>query len=286
MSSTENKEDLPFGETFWKEEGGDKWVENIDLLERQLGPLTEILMQRCAVSPGERVLDVGCGGGPTSITLAEQVGASGHVLGVDISETILEVAKQRGEGISNLAFRVADSGREDLEYGAYDLVFSRFGVMFFGRPLDAFRNLRGHLRPDGRMVFMCWRTLEENPWMTVPAEAAFTVLPRPEPPAEEPDPDAPGPFSLGQRERLEYLLIAAGFRAIHLEAVDTGMQMGNLDEAGHMATQLGPAAKVIQEADEKEQQAAVAAIKKALREYETRGGVIVPSAAWIATAGI
>lgn len=284
MTAREERDERPFGETFWKEEGGEKWVENIDLLERQLGPLTGILMDRCAAAAGECVLDVGCGGGPTSIMLAEQVGDSGRVLGVDISEIILEIAKRRGRRIGNLEFRVADAGSEDLGQGEFDLIASRFGLMFFSRPLEAFRNLHRHLRPGGRLVFMCWRTLEENPWMTVPAEAAFTVLPRPEPPQEEPDPDAPGPFSLWQRERLEFLLENAGFREFRLEPVDIGMHMGNLDEAGHMATQIGPAAKVIQESSDKDREAALAAIKNALREYETPAGVIIPSAAWIAVA--
>lgn len=284
MATVEEKNEQPFGETFWKEEGGEKWVENIDLLERQLGPLTETLMDRYAAAAGESVLDVGCGGGPTSIMLAGRVGESGRVLGVDISEIILDIAKRRGRGIHNLEFRTADAGSEDLGYGAFDLVFSRFGLMFFSRPLAAFKNLHRHLRSGGRMVFMCWRTLEENLWMTVPADAAFTVLPRPEPPQEEPDPDTPGPFSLGERGRLEYLLDAAGFRDLRLETVDIDMQMGNLDDAGHMATQLGPAAKVIQEAPDEDREAAVAAIKEALREYQTPSGVVIPSAAWIAAA--
>lgn len=284
MTAMQEQDERPFGEAFWKEEGGDKWVENIDLLERQLGPLTEALLERCAAAGGESVLDVGCGGGPTSITLAQQVGTDGSVLGVDISETILDVARRRGGGIDNLSFRVADAGREDLGHGSYDLVTSRFGVMFFSRPQAAFENLRRHLAPGGRLVFMCWRTFEENPWMTVPAEAAFSVLPRPEPPPGEPDPDAPGPFSLGERERLEVLLDAAGFTDVRLEAVDRGMHMGNLDEAGHMATQIGPAAQPLKDAPEAQREAAIAAIREALREFEAAGQVVVPSAGWIVAA--
>jgi SAM-dependent methyltransferase len=283
MSTAADKDHRPFSETFWMEEGGDKWVENIDLLERQLAPLTEAFMERCAAAAGEAVLDVGCGGGLTSMTLAEQVGPRGRVLGVDISAAILDIARRRGRGSANLEFRVADAGSEDLGRGGFDLVASRFGVMFFSRPLAAFENLRRQLRPGGRLVFLCWRTLEENPWMTVPAEAAFTVVPRPEPPAQ-PDPDAPGPFSLGERQRLEYLLGNAGYRDIRLERLDVGLPMGSLDEAGHMATRMGPAAKSIEEASAQERAAAVQAIRQALRDYELEGGVILPSASWIAAA--
>lgn len=284
MTTSADRDERPFGETFWMEEGGDKWVKNIDLLERQLGPLTEVFIERCAAAAGETVLDVGCGGGLTSMTLAEQVGARGRVLGVDISTAILDIARRRGQGVTNLEFRVADAGSEDLGQGVFDLVTSRFGVMFFSQPLAAFDNLRRHLRPGGRLVFLCWRTLEENPWMTIPAEAAFTVLPRPEPPAE-PDPDAPGPFSLGERQRLEYLLGNAGYRDIRPERLDVGMPLGSLDEAGHMATQIGPAAKAIEEAADGERADAVQAIEEALRDYQTDEGVVmVPSASWIVTA--
>ena len=284
MTKAKEIDERPFGEAFWKEEGGDKWVENIDLLENQLAPLDDILLNRCAVQEGEVILDIGCGGGVTCTALAAQTGASGRVLGVDISRPILEVAKQRYRDILNLEYRLADAGSEDLGRAGYDLVVSRFGVMFFRQPLEAFRNIRGFLKPDGRLVFLCWRTLEENPWMTVPAEAAFTVLPRPEPPAE-PDPDAPGPFSLGDRDRLEALLEGAGYQGVRLEAVDIGMQLGSLEEAGHMATQIGPAAKPIQEVADGDRAAAIKHIEKALQAYDTPQGVVVPGACWVVTAG-
>ncbi len=284
MTKAKEIDERPFGEAFWMEEGGDKWVENIDLLENQLAPLDDILLNRCAVREGEVILDIGCGGGITCTALAAQTGASGRVLAVDISSPILEVAKQRCRGILNLECRLADAGSEDLGRAEYDLVVSRFGVMFFRQPREAFRNIRGFLKPGGRLVFLCWRTLEENPWMTVPAEAAFTVLPRPEPPAE-PDPDAPGPFSLGDRDRLEALLEGAGYRGVRLEAVDIGMELGSLEEAGYMATQIGPAAKPIQEAADGDRAAAIKHIEKALQAYDTPQGVVVPGACWIVTAG-
>lgn len=284
MTELEKNAERLFGEEFWQGEGGDKWVENIDLLEHHLEELNSKLLDRCAATPGEVVLDVGCGGALTSMALAQRVGPSGRVLGVDVSPAILEVARQRGEKMGNLSLRLADAGSEDLGQESFDLVTSRFGVMFFSRPVAAFANLRGFLKPEGRLVFMCWRRFEENPWMAVPAAAAFSVLPPPEQTGQEPDPDAPGPFSLGEEERLHYVLQEAGFVGIRLEPVDTGMHMGSLEHACHMATRVGPAARALGEAAEDKRETAVAAIRSALKEFESPAGVVIPSASWIASA--
>lgn len=285
MTSQDNGSKSPFSEDFWKGEGGDKWVSNIDLLESHLKRHNDLLLERCAVRDGETVLDVGCGGGLTSMALAERVGATGRVLGVDVSPVILDVARERGRGIANLSFWLADAGSEKLGEGLFDLVTSRFGVMFFDRPVPAFGNLHSLLKPDGRLVILCWRRFEENPWMALSAAAAFKVLPPPEEAAGEPDPDAPGPFSLGDPERLRLVLESAGFTGVDLEAVDTNMEMGSLDDAIYMATQTGPASRALADAPEDLRERAIASIREAFQEHETDAGVVLPAACWIATAG-
>ena len=283
MKLSEKKDERLFGQNFWKTEGGEKWVTHIDLLEGELAHLDRILLEHCHITPGETILDVGCGGGITSLALAEQTGPTGKVLGIDVSAIILDVAKKRGKDVKNIEFKLGDAGRDDLGEGTFDLVTSRFGLMFFDRPVEAFRNLRRMLKPDGRMVFICWRTFAENPWMAEPAAAVFSVIPPPEnPPA--PEPDDPGPFSLGERERLRFVLEKAGLRDITLAALDTEMNLGDMDEAVYMASQIGPAARAIGDATEEKRTAAENAIQKMLDQYQTADGVILSGACWMVSA--
>src|SRR5262249_62369674 len=128
-----------------------------------------------AARPGEQVIDIGCGTGGTTAALAHAVAPGGHVLAVDISETLIEAA--RSQRLDNATFVVGDASTHPFKDGAWDLVFSRFGVMFFADAVVAFRNIRRALKPAGRLVFVAWRTPQENPWATVPVRAALPFLP-------------------------------------------------------------------------------------------------------------
>ena len=266
---------------FWNEEGGERWTENIEHVEAMIRPLNEHLFARLAPHPGARVLDVGCGGGITSAALAEAVGAEGEVLGVDVSEIILAVARRRYSGVANLHFRHGDATELPLDTGAFDLITSRFGVMFFHDPVAAFTNLRTALKPGGRLVFMCWRAMKENPWMACPAGAAFQILP----PPEAPDPEAPGPFSFAQRERVERILQASGFTGVNLEPIDQTLNLGALQPAADFLTRMGPPAAALKGASEAVRIAVVDAVRKTLAEFETGDGVQMAGATWIVSAG-
>lgn len=260
--------------TYWNEEGGRRWVENIERIERMIAPLTDDLVALAAPRPGERVLDVGCGGGVTSAAFAAAVGADGHVLGVDVSAVILEVARRRYAGRAGLAFEVGDAATMALD--GYHVVASRFGVMFFPEPRAAFENLRRALRPDGRLAFVCWRTLDENPWMADATRAAFTVLPRPEPAP----PGSPGPFAFADPERLRGILAAAGFGGVTIDPLERELDLGTPDEALEQMTRMGPAAPAFAAADAATQVATAAAIRAALVPWTRAGRVVMPGAMW------
>ncbi|MFQ5659440.1 MAG: class I SAM-dependent methyltransferase [Gammaproteobacteria bacterium] len=285
MNKQVQEVDHHFVENYWREEGGRKWVENIERIEFSLIPLSEKLLERAHPDEGEMVLDVGCGGGVTSLELAQRVGANGQVLGVDIAPLILAIALERGKHTGNLEFKEGDVENIDIGEGVYDLICSRFGVMFFNDPVTAFANLHRALKSTGRLVFICWRTVEENPWMGEPASAVFEILPPEEDAgAGGTDPEAPGPFSLADPVRLRHILESAGFREVHAKAVDTGMPLGRMDEAVNFVMRMGPAAEVINRAGAEEKTAAARAIQAVLSQYETADGVIPPCAAWLVTA--
>lgn len=270
---------------YWNEEGGWRWVANIERTEAMLAALTDYLFERLALKEREHVLDIGCGGGATSREVAERVGPEGRVLGVDISTPILEIARSRG-GPPHLDFLCSDAATADLGSEVFDLITSRFGVMFFPDPVAAFANVQRALKPDGRMVFMCWRAVDENPWIGKTAAAACEELPKPEGGGRRPedDPYAPGPFSLAEAQRLQEVLDAAGFREIALEGIDEFMRLGTPDDAASYLTSMGPAAAPFSNADESQRAAALAAVRRVLRAYDSAEGIHAPCAAWIVSA--
>src|SRR5262245_40711145 len=165
------------------------------------GPFGRAAMERLAPQPGDRVLDIGCGSGPTTVELARRVAPDGAALGVDISPTMIDAARERAasERVANATFAVADAQVEPFGDGAFDAVYSRFGVMFFAGTAAAFANSRGALAPDGRFAFACWQPVFENEWMLVPGMAVISVTGEPPP---MPAPGEPGPFLLSEPARV------------------------------------------------------------------------------------
>src|SRR5881628_2723223 len=161
-------------------------------------------MERARIGAGERVIDIGCGCGDTTIALARRVGPAGLVLGIDVSAPMLARAADaaREAGVAHVRFEHADAQTHRFPAQAFDVLYSRFGVMFFSDPAAAFGNLRTALRPGGRLGFVCWQAVPENPWIAVPLEAAAQHMALPPPPA----PGAPGPFSFADPERVRRIL--------------------------------------------------------------------------------
>src|SRR5437667_9101391 len=200
---------------YWNETAGPKWIAFQKLLDAQLEPLGRRTMDRARIAAGERVLDVGCGWGDTTLELARRVGPKGRVLGIDVSAgMVARAAETAGDaGLRNVLVENADAQTHRFPRGEFDVLYSRFGVMFFADAAAAFTNLRSALRPGGRVAFICWQALRENPWLAVPLRAGAGNPPLTPPPA----PDAPRPFSLGEPQRVRAILLRAGLPRARLE---------------------------------------------------------------------
>jgi SAM-dependent methyltransferase len=269
---------------YWTETAGPKWVRYEALLDGQLRPLGVAVMERAGITAGERVVDVGCGCGDTSVTLGRRVGAKGAVLGVDISAPMLERAQQRAAEQTHVRFALADAQTHGFERGAFDVVFSRFGVMFFADPTAAFANLRTALRPGGRLAFACWQALPKNEWIAVPLMAAAQHITLPAPPA----PGAPGPFAFADADRVRGILEGAGFTAVTCEPEERVLTVGgggSLDDAvDFLLDGIGPASAALREAGPAARPKVAAAVRDAIAPHATSEGVRMASAAWIVTA--
>lgn len=267
---------------YWNGPGARRWVRHQEVLDRMLEPFGRAALEAAGARPGERALDVGCGCATTSLALAAAVGDAGAVVGVDPSAPMLEVARGRARErrLTNASFVVADAASHVFD-ADFDLLFSRFGVMFFAEPTRAFVNLRGALRKGGRTAFVCWGPLADNPWFQVPMAAAGTVVPLPQPTS----PEEPGPFALSGRTRLGGILESAGFGGIQIQSVSPAVVLGtDLDQAATNAIETGPVSRLLLDVDEATRMRVRAAIREKLAPHASADGVALPSAAWLVTA--
>ena len=269
--------------TRWNGPEGEYWTRRHDRLDRTLSPVLFPLLHFAAPRPGETVIDVGCGCGATTLELARAVGPPGRVIGLDLSEPMLALARQRLSGIPNAACRLGDAARLSLDDLAADLIVSRFGVMFFGDPVAAFANLRTGLAPGGRLRFACWRPLDENPWLQVPLHAVYEhVAPLP-----KPEPEEPGGFSFADTARVARILMAAGFSAPSFQPLNLQIDIaagGSIEDAVLQASETGPASRALADQAEDLRAAAVGSIRRALKPYATPAGVKLPAAVWLVAA--
>jgi SAM-dependent methyltransferase len=265
---------------YWNATAGETWARRREDLDRELDSLGRRAMEALSPAAGERLVDIGCGCGRTTLQLADLVGAGGSVLGVDISRPMLSAARQRAAGVHQVRFLEADAQTFAFKAGAADAVYSRFGVMFFTDPGMAMTNIRSALRPGGRIAFVCWRDVALNPFMTVPYAAALHLLPLSPPPT---DPHAPGPFAFSDGERVRSILSGAGFATISVVPHDEAIGSGDLEAATSLALTIGPLGAVLRE--NKDLAGSVRdCVRSALAPHETHDGVMLGSASWIVTA--
>jgi SAM-dependent methyltransferase len=215
------------------------------------------------------------------MALADAVGPLGRVIGIDISEPMLALARQRGQGRANLTFAKADASQAAFK-PEHDLLFCRFGMMFFDDPVGAFANLHRALKPSGRLAFACWRTPPENPWASAPIAAARPFLPDVAPP----DPDAPGPFAFADPQRILSILSDVGFHFVETSKFDGVMDMGaDLDQAAAYTLRIGPLARAAAELDDATKARITVAVKDALGRFTRADGHIAPPVAcWLVSA--
>jgi SAM-dependent methyltransferase len=194
-----------------------QWNDNVRLSawrhrEPMTAAVTSALLEHVALEDGERVLDVGTGGGRSAIAAARQVGPDGDAVGADISEPLVALARRRAaaDGVANARFVVADVQTAAVDGGPFDAAMSQFGVMFFDESVTAFANVRAHVRSGGRLAFACWQTVADNPWFVGGAIQPFC------PPALRPGPgkNATGPFTLADPGYTAGVLAAAGWSGI------------------------------------------------------------------------
>lgn len=260
--------------TFWTDQAGPAWVAAQDRMDATLAPVLGALLNRAALQQGERVLDIGCGAGVSTLAAARAVGSAGAVTGVDISATLLERARATATA-SGATFLRADAQTHLFEQG-HDALISRFGVMFFADTTAAFANLARAMRPGGRMVCAAWAHPAKNPFFTVPARAAKEVL-GPQPPTDR---TLPGPFAWEETDRIVGLLSAAGWRDV--AATPAALQLtppGNAAETAKLLCEIGPAQSALRraEASQPQAEALCAVLKEMLSEFAGTGGLRIPA---------
>ena len=254
---------------YWNGPNGQRWTDRQASQDVLLAPVSQLLIDRIAPKIGDRIVDIGCGCGATSIALAERVAPGGFVLGVDISAPMLARARQLAPKGLPLDFAQADATVYPFEPGSFDLVVSRFGVMFFAEPAVSFANLRKALRPSGRVVFACWREPKANPWMTASLPAVYRHVPR----LPQAGPEDPGPFAFASEERVKRILDGAGFSGIAMEACNVSLDIaigGGLEAATDSAISIGPAARE--------------SVRELLAPHVRGQLVPLPGSIWIVTA--
>lgn len=265
---------------YWNQTAGPSWVASQESRDIELAPWGLKAMEALGPRSGERIVDVGCGCGATTLELARRVGSTGEVLGADISAPMLAVARRRAqaEGLAQARFVQVDAQTHAFEPA--DGVFSRFGVMFFADPVAAFANLRRALKPGGRLAFVCWRPMALNAWVNVPMSAVVGLLPEPPPPAP---PGAPGPFAFADPDRVRSILEASGWRDIEIVAHDMKTSWGDLEASTHTSLTIGPVATAARLNPQLVDKMAEA-VRAALSPYQTDAGVILDSSGWVVRA--
>jgi SAM-dependent methyltransferase len=267
---------------YWNEVAGPKWVGLDEAMDAKFLKINELLLSHAAARPGESVLDIGCGTGTTALHFAAAVAPGGHVTGIDVSTPMLEVARRRSAECANVTYLLADAQTHNFGEKKFNLLASRFGVMFFTDPVAAFTNLRRALAENGRLCFICWAPLRDNPHWQIPFDIVVAKLGLP----QTKHPHAPGPLAFSDTAYLGTILQESGFSDIRILPTSVPIIGESLQEEARIACVLGPAAALL---DEKKADAATRAevrdeFAEALRIFLTPQGMRSPATVHLVTA--
>ena len=268
---------------YWNSVAGRRWTDRQEEQDLVLRPVSDRLIAAADAKPGQRIIDIGCGCGDTTIDFAARVMPGGEVLGLDVSGPMLARARERAPSGLPARFVLADATVHDFEPEWADLAVSRFGVMFFADPARSFANLRRGLKPGARLAFACWREAKQNPWMMIPLREAKKHAP----PLPETNPEDPGPFAFADEARVRRVLSNAGFADIVVIPVDLDLDLAigrGLDAAVAGALGIGPTSRILDGQPEAVRAAAAADIRKALAERAKGDSVPLGAAIWMVTA--
>lgn len=270
----------------WDGASGDNWVEHQVRLDRMLRAFGDAAIAAAEIQQGDSILDIGCGAGTTSFALARHAGPDGRILGVDISPQLIAKARADAAAADAVRFELADAATAAFDRESFDLLFSRFGVMFFDDPVAAFDHMRQALKPGGRLAFACWRRAQDNDWVRLPISAIRDFVPLP--PA---DPEAPGPFAFGDPIRIDRILTEAGFTDVAITAFDAEIPYGRgdtraeaIEDALRLGFAVGPLSRALAGQPDDIRARAAEAVRAAFATRPGETSILIDGASWIVTA--
>ena len=270
----------------WAGEMGAKWLANLARFEGMIAPIGEALLKQASFKPGERVLDIGCGGGGTTIAIAQAVAPSGEVLGIDISRDLTTASTERAQdtGIDNIRFICADASTVQLADAPFDRLFSRFGSMFFAEPHSAFANLHSLLRPGARMDLAVWGPPRDNLWMMDMMGIVRRHVDIP--PAI---PRAPGPFAFEDLDYLNEILASGGFSGADIVPYEGLQPIGGVnvvpqDAVSFVLSSMAVGRVLDEQGDDIRAAAEVDLIDLFQKHYVAGQGVMMLGKAWLVSA--
>ena len=231
---------------FWNEGIGKKWVEEDDSMNERLSILTKELFLRSKINRDDKILDIGCGGGQTTFEASEMVGENGYVIGADISKILLDLAKSKYANTKNLEFKYCDVQNYEFRENSFNKVISRFGVMFFENPIEAFKNIYNSIQEGGSLNFVCWTNVMENEFFTDPTNIIIKHINKEFPEITR----APGPLAFSEADYVKEILASSKFKNVKVEKVYSSISTNDsAKKDGDLLLKLGLGGRLLADAN-------------------------------------